>query len=469
MSSVFKVSFTTEDTRITEASKRIDMTTIADTSSMTSNEIVDLCRKHTLYEWSAQSKVDPIPVARAKGIYFYTPEGKRFIDFNSQLMSVNIGHGDERVIQAIREQAETLAYANPFMATEVRARLGAKLAEITPGDIDTFFFTNGGAEANENAIKIARFFTGRHKIIARYRSYHGATAGAISLTGDPRRWAAEPGIPGVVHVLDPYHGIERGWESAESSLAMIEETIQLEGPQTIAAFILEPVTGTNGVLIPPDGYLVGLRKLCDKYGILMIADEVMSGFGRTGKWFAVDHWKVVPDLLCMAKGLTSSYLPLGAVGMRHPIAQHFQDKVFYGGLTYNSHPMGCAAALATIRVYEEDGLIDNAKKMGAILKELGAELQAKHPSVGAVRSIGLFGIVELVRSRKTRQPMAPFNGTSEEMAALGRFFRENGLYTFVRWNSFFTNPPLCIDEAQMREAFGIIDRGLEITDKAVSD
>ena len=436
---------------------------------MTGKEIVDLSRKHTLYEWSAQSKVDPIPVASAKGIYFYTPEGKRFIDFNSQLMSVNIGHGDPRVIQAISEQAATLAYANPFMATEVRARLGAKLAEITPGDIDTFFFTNGGAEANENAIKIARFFTGRHKIIARYRSYHGATAGAMSLTGDPRRWAAEPGIPGVVHVLDPYHGIERGWESAESSLAMIEETIQLEGPQTIAAFILEPVTGTNGILVPPDGYLEGVRKLCDKYGILMIADEVMSGFGRTGAWFAVDHWNVVPDLLCMAKGLTSSYLPLGAVGMRHHIAQHFQDKVFYGGLTYNSHPMGCAAALATIRVYGEDGLIDNAKKMGAILKQLGAEMQAKHPSVGAVRSIGLFGIVELIRNRKTRQPMAPFNGTSEEMAALGRFFREQGLYTFVRWNTFFTNPPLCINEQQMREAFEIIDRGLLIADKAVSD
>ncbi|HZW95624.1 MAG TPA: aminotransferase class III-fold pyridoxal phosphate-dependent enzyme [Candidatus Eremiobacteraceae bacterium] len=445
------------------------MTTTVASPSMSGKEIVDLSRKHTLYEWSAQSKVDPIPVASAKGIYFYTPEGKRFIDFNSQLMSVNIGHGDERVIQAISEQAATLAYANPFMATEVRARLGAKLAEIAPGDIDTFFFTNGGAEANENAIKIARFFTGRHKIIARYRSYHGATAGAISLTGDPRRWAAEPGIPGVVHVLDPYHGIERGWESAESSLAMIEEIIQLEGPNTIAAFILEPVTGTNGVLVPPDGYLASLRKICDKYGILMIADEVMSGFGRTGAWFAVDHWKVVPDLLCMAKGLTSSYLPLGAVGMRHHIAQHFQDKVFYGGLTYNSHPMGCAAALATIRVYEEDGLIDNAKKIGAIMKALLSELQAKHPSVGAVRSIGLFGIVELIRNRKTRQPMAPFNGTSDEMAALGRFFREQGLYTFVRWNTFFTNPPLCINEQQMREAFAILDRGLEITDKAVVD
>src|SRR5882757_7279214 len=248
------------------------MTTATATPAMTGPEIVDLTKKPTLFEWSAQSKVDPIPVARAKGVYFWTPEGKRFIDFNSQLMSVNIGHGDERVIQAISLQAQTLAYANPFMATEVRARLGEKLAEITPGDIDTFFFTNGGAEANENAIKIARFFTGRHKIMARYRSYHGATAGAITLTGDPRRWAAEPGIPGVVHVPDPYHGIQRGWDDVSLALANLDEIIQLEGAHTIAAFFLETVTGTNGVLIPPDGYLQGVRELCTKYGILMVTD-----------------------------------------------------------------------------------------------------------------------------------------------------------------------------------------------------
>ncbi|MGA8231160.1 MAG: aminotransferase class III-fold pyridoxal phosphate-dependent enzyme [Candidatus Acidiferrales bacterium] len=437
--------------------------------AMTGEEMVALTKKHTLFEWSAQAKVDPIPVARAKGIHFWTPEGKRFIDFNSQLMSVNIGHGDPRVIEAISKQAAVLAYANPFMATEPRARLGAKLAAITPGDIDTFFFTNGGAEANENAIKIARQFTGRHKILARYRSYHGGTAGAIALTGDPRRWAAEPGMPGVIRVFDPYHGIERGWDTTEQALRTIEEVIQLEGPQTIAAFILEPVTGTNGVLVPPSGYLQGVREICTKHGILMIADEVMAGFGRTGKWFAVEHWNVVPDLITMAKGLTSSYLPLGAVGMRHHIAQHFQDKVFYGGLTYNSHPLGCAAALATIAVYEEDHLIDNAREMGKILQTLLAELAAKHPSVGAVRSIGLFGIVELIRNRTTKEPLAPFNVTSAEMAALGKFFREQGLYTFVRWNTFFTNPPLCIQESEMREAFAILDRGLEITDRVVVD
>src|SRR5438132_220279 len=412
------------------------MTTTATVPTMTGEEIVALAKKHTLYEWSAQSKVDPIPVSRAKGIYFWTPEGKRCIDFNSQLMSVNIGHGDERVIQAISEQAATLAYANPFMATEPRARLGAKLAEITPGDIDTFFFTNGGSEANENAVKIARFFTGRNKILARYRSYHGATAGSISLTGDPRRWSTEPGVPGVIRVFDPYHGIERGWDSVEQALANIEEVIQLEGPQTIAAFILEPVTGTNGVLVPTDGYIQGRREICNKHRILMIADEIMSGFGRTGEWFAIDHWKVVPDLITMAKGLTSSYLPLGAVGMRHHIARHFQDKDFYGGLTYNSHPMGCAAALATIRVYEEDQLLENARKMGHVMKLLLCDLESRHPYVGAVRSIGLFGIVALVRNRRTREPMAPFNASSEEMAALGKFFREQGLYTVVRWNTF---------------------------------
>src|SRR6266513_345959 len=345
------------------------MTTISE--NMTGEQIVELCRRHTIFEWSAQSAVELIPVARSKGIYFWTPEGKRFIDFNSQLMCVNIGHGDERVIRAVQHQLEVLAYANPFMATEPRARLAAKLAEITPGDIDVFFFTNGGAEANENAIKLARLATGRHKILARYRSYHGATAGSMTLTGDPRRWA-----------------------SADQSLAMLEEVIQLEGPRTIAAFILETVTGTNGVLVPPDGYMQGVRELCTKHGILMICDEVMAGFGRTGEWFAIDHWKVVPDLITMAKGLTSAYVQLGAVGMRRAIADQFKDKVFYGGLTYNSHPLACAAALASIQVYEDDKLIENARRMGKVMKDLLADLEHGHPCVGAVRSIGLFGIVE---------------------------------------------------------------------------
>ena len=434
---------------------------------MTGDEIVALSKKHTISEWAVQGAVDPIPVARAEGIYFWTPEGKRFIDFNSQLMCVNIGHGDARVLKAMQRQAEALCYVTPGgMTTEPRARLGAKLAELTPGDINVFFLTNGGAEANENAFKIARAYTGRPKILARYRSYHGGTAAAIAATGEPRRWS-QPPMPGFVHVLDPYHGVQRGWDSVDAALTHIDEVIQLEGPQTIAAFILESVTGTNGILVPPDGYMQGVRAICDKYGILMIADEVMSGFGRTGKWFAIEHWGVVPDLITMAKGITSAYVQLGAVGMRQGIADGFRDKPFPGGLTYSSHPVACAAALATIGVMEEDRLVERAATTGHLMHELLAGLAARHPSVGAVRSIGLFGVVELIRNRTTREPMAPFNGTSPEMAALGKFFRQEGLFTFVRWNAFFTNPPLCITEAQLREAFGIIDRGLAVADQSI--
>ena len=434
---------------------------------MTSEEIVALSKKHTIFEWSAQSAVDPIAVDRAEGIYFWTPEGKRYIDFNSQLMCVNIGHSHPKVVKAIQDQAAKMAYMNPFMATEPRARLGEKLAELCPGDINVFFFTNGGAEAVENAFKIARAVTGRTKIMSRYRAYHGATAAAISATGDPRRWSQAP-LPGFIHVLDPYHGVERGWDSVEESLRYLEEVMTLEGPQTIAAFILETVTGTNGILIPPDGYMQGVRALCDKYGILMIADEVMSGFGRTGEWFAINHWKVVPDLMTMAKGLTSAYVPLGAVGMRQGIADQFKDKAFPGGLTYNSHTLACATAIATIEVMQDEKLVERAKKTGVLMAQLQAGLVAKHPSVGATRSIGLFGIIELIRDRKKKTPMAPFNGTSPEMGALGKFFRQEGLYTIVRWNYFFTNPPLTITEDELREAFAIIDRGLDITDKAVT-
>src|SRR5688572_1191509 len=435
--------------------------------SMTGDEIVALSKKHTISEWAAQGAVDPIPVARAEGVYFWTPEGKRFLDFNSQLMCTNIGHSHPRVVKAIQDQAATLAYANPFMATEARARLGVKLAEIAPGDMDTFFYTNGGAEAVENAIRIARVVTGRHKIAVRYRAYHGGTAGALSLTGDPRRWASEPGIPGVVRIPDFHKWGRKDPETAETALRDVEDVLRYEGPQTMAAIVVETVVGTNGILIPPDGYMQGLRALCDRHGILLICDEVMAGFGRTGRWFAVDHWKVVPDLMSMAKGLTSAYVQLGAVGMRRPIAEHFQKNFFYGGLTYNSHPLACAAAIATIGVYEEDKLIENAQRMGQLMRSLLEDLQSRHPSVGTTRNIGLFGIVELVRNRETLEPLAPFNGTSPEMQALGKFFRQEGLYTFVRWNTFFTNPPLCITEAELREAFAIIDKGLEITDQAV--
>ncbi len=435
--------------------------------ALTAEEIVRLSRQYTLYEWSAQSAVDPIPVDTASGVYFYTPDGKRFIDFNSQLMSVNIGHGDRRVVDAIKAQAEKLCYVNPFMASEPRALLGRKLAEILPGDLDKVFFTNGGAEANENAIKLARQYSGRHKIAVRYRSYHGATAGVMTLTGDPRRWANEPGIPGVIRIPDTHPWGEAEPRPTDEVLRETERILVYEGPHTVAAIMIEPVVGTNGILVPPDGYLQGLRALCDRYGILLIDDEVMSGFGRTGAWFAVDHWGVVPDIMTMAKGLSASYLPLGAVAMRHDIAAYFETNVFYGGLTYNSHPMGCAAALATIGVYEQDGLIERARVMGQRMREHHLALRAKHPSVGSVRNIGLFGVIELVRSRDPYVPMAPYNGTSDEMKAVAGSLREQGLYTFVRWNAISTNPPLTITDDELTEGFTIIDRALDLADPAV--
>jgi taurine--2-oxoglutarate transaminase len=429
-------------------------------------EIVEKSKRYTLYDWQAQSKASPIAVDRAEGVYFWDVDGTRYLDFNSQLMGVNIGHGDKRVADAISRQAEKLPYISPFMAYETRARLGEKLATLWPGDLEKTFFTLGGAEANENAIRIAKAFTGRQKILARYRSYHGATYATINLTGDPRRWANEnPPMPGIVHVLDPYRGTVRGMEDTATALATLEETIELEGPQTIAAFILETVTGTNGILIPPDGYLEGVRELCDRHGILFIADEIMCGFGRTGEWFAVNHYRLVPDLMTAAKGLTSSYLPLGAVAIKPEIAAHFEENVFYGGLTYNSHPLSCAAAIAAIQVLEEDDLVGNAKRLDPVMQRHHEELMAKHPSVGRVRNIGLFGIVELVKSRDTMEPLSPFNVVNETMQAVNKGLLERGLFTMIRFNGIMTNPPLCISEEQLDDGFAIIDEVLEIADR----
>jgi taurine---2-oxoglutarate transaminase len=441
--------------------------TVTESPKLSTDEIVQLCRDHTIFSWSAQANVHPIVIDHAEGIYFWDADGKRYIDFNSQLMSVNIGHGDRRVADAIAEQAHKLAFAAPQFATEVRARLGELLAELTPGDLNHFFFTLGGSEANENALRMARMFTGRQKVMARYRSYHGATAGSISVTGDPRRWASEPAVPGVIRVMDPYRYGNPEPDPVDEHLAYLDEVINYEGPDTIAAFILETVTGTNGILVPPDGYLQGVRELCTKYGIVMICDEVMAGFGRTGRWFAVDHWDVVPDLMTMAKGLTSSYMPLGAVAVSDPIAAHFEHNVYFGGLTYSAHPMSCAAAIAAINVLRDDDLVGNAARLGPVLAGELARLQERHPSVGATRSIGLFGIVELVRSRDPWVPLAPFNGSSPEMVALDRRFKADGLYTMTHWNDFFTNPPLCVNEEQLRDAFAIIDRALDETDAAI--
>jgi taurine---2-oxoglutarate transaminase len=438
------------------------------TSRMTSEEIVALSRKHTFFSWSVQSALDPIAIDRAEGVYLYTPEGKRILDFNSQLMSVNIGHGDRRVIDAITEQAMKLQYVQPAFATEIRALLGQKMAEILPGDMDKVFFTLGGAEAIENAIKFARHHTGRYKVLARYRAYHGATFGAMTLTGDPRRWANEPGLVGVVRYPDTHRWGEAEPRPVAESLQGLEDVIRYEGAHTIAAIFLETIVGTNGILIPPDGYLQGVREICDRNNILMVADEVMAGFGRTGRWFGVDHWDVVPDLMTMAKGLTSSYLPLGAVAMRHEIAEAFENKMFYGGLTYSSHPVSLAAALATIDVYEEDDLIGNAQRLGPVMRRHHERLRDKHPSVGAIRNLGLFGIIDLVRSHDPWTPLTAYNATSDEMKAIQKLFREEGLYTFTPNNSIHTNPPLCVTEDQLGEGFEIIDRALDIADQAVT-
>lgn len=438
--------------------------------AMSSAEMIELSKKHTLYTWAATGAVDPLPIERTDGVYMYTPDGKRLIDFNSQLMSVNIGHNHPKVIQAIKDQADTgLTYVYPGTATEPRARLGKLLAEVTPGWLNTFFFTLGGAEANENALKMARQFTGRQKILARYRSYHGATNAAMQLTGDPRRLPNEPGTPGVVHVMDPwpynYSFGKTEAEITENNLKYLDEVIMYEGPHTIAAMIIETVTGTNGILPPPAGYLAGLRKLLDKHGILLICDEVMAGFGRTGKMFAFEHGGIVPDMVSMAKGLTSSYLPLGAVAVKDEIAAYFQENVFWGGLTYNSHPMSCAAAIASIEVLRDENLVENAVKMGEVMRGHMAALKAKHPSVGVFRQLGLFGMVD-IHKNSAGEPMAPYNGSHPAMAAFGKFLKDNGLFTFVRWGSFMCNPPLCINAEQLAEAFDIIDRALDLTDQA---
>jgi taurine--2-oxoglutarate transaminase len=437
---------------------------------MNSQEIVELCQKHTMYSWSATGKVDPTAIARAEGVYFYSPEGKRWLDFSSQLISVNIGHSHPKVVAAMKKACDGLIFAHPGAATEIRAKLSKRLAELVPGNLNTFFYTLGGAEANENAIRAARLYSGRPKILSRYRSYHGGTNATLQLTGDPRRWANEPGMPGVVRVMDPqpydYSFGSTDAEKTENNLRYLEEVIQYEGPKTIAAMIIEPVTGTNGVLIPPAGYLQGLRKLLDKYGILLICDEVMAGFGRTGKLFAFEHGNIVPDILTMAKGLTSSYVPLGAMAVSDPIAAHFKDNVFWGGLTYNAHPFTLEVAMAAVDVLIEEGMVENAAKMEKVMQSEMARLKAKHPSMKEGRALGLFGMIDVQKNNKG-DFIAPYNGAAPAMGALAKHLKENGVYAIVRWSSIMCSPPLCITEAQLKEGFAVIDKALEITDAAM--
>jgi taurine--2-oxoglutarate transaminase len=358
------------------------------------------------------------------------------------------------------------------MATEPRSTLARLISEVTPGDISMTFFTNGGAEANENAIKLARWYTGRHKIIARYRSYHGATAGGITLTGDPRRWAAEPGIPGVVRMFDPYtYRCPAGHPDpcpVCTGAPHLEEILQYEGPHTVAAVILETVTGTNGIIVPPDGYLQAIRETCDKHGILLIADEVMAGFGRTGKWFAVDNWDVVPDIITMAKGINSGYVPLGAMSIREPLAAWVRDKYFAGGLTYSGHPLACAVGVASIEAFREEGIVEHVAELSEAFREALDGLAAKHPSIGEVRGLGAFWGLELVKSRETREPLVPFNGAGEDAVPVTRLSKaalERGLYLMTHWNVVMVCPPLTITREELDEGIAILDDALSIADE----
>ena len=442
---------------------------------MTNEEIIRLNREYVFFSWSVQEKVNPIPAVRSDGVYFWDADGKRYLDFSSQLMNVNIGHGNKKVIQAIQDQVAKMAFVYPGIAHEGKGRLGQLLAEVTPGDLHKSFFTLGGAEAIENAIKFARLATGRHKIITRYRSYHGATAGAMALSGDPRRHAVEPLISGVVRVQDPYcYRCPFGWTPQSchrECIEHVEQVIRFEGPENVAALVLEGVTGTSGLIIPPDEYWPRMREICDRYGILLVDDEVMSGFGRTGEWFGIDHWDVTPDIMVVAKGLTAGYVPLGAVVVSKAIAEHFETRPLPLGLTYSGHPVSMAAGVATIEVYKEEKLVQNARAMGVLLKEGLEELQARHISVGDVRSIGLFAVIELVKDKESKEPLAPWNAKPHEMGVMAQVpgaLRERGMYTFSKWNWIFVVPPLCISETELNDGLRILDQVLDITDTGAS-
>ncbi len=433
-------------------------------------------RAHVFHSWSAQKALQPVVVAGAEGSWFWDEDGRRYLDFSSQLINVNIGHQHPKVVAAIREQAERLCTIAPFHANDQRSEAARLISELAPGDLDMVFFTNGGAEATENATRMARLVTGRHKVLTTYRSYHGGTGAAITMTGDPRRWPSEPGFPGVVHFFGPYpyrsafHATTEA-EETERALQHLEEVLVLEGPATVAAIMLETVVGTNGILVPPDGYLAGVRDLCDRYGVVMICDEVMAAFGRCGEWFAVDHWGVTPDLICFAKGVNSGYVPLGGVIISRRIADAFAERPYPGGLTYSGHVLGCAAAVASITAMREEGIIEHARALGTdvIGPELRA-LQERHPSVGDVRGLGVFWAIELVRDRQTREMFVPFNASGEAAAPMNELVaacKARGLWPFAHFNRIHVVPPCTTSADDVRLGISILDEVLELADKHV--
>lgn len=439
-----------------------------------SKEIIEDCMDHTLFSWSKQKGINPIAVAHAKGVYFYDFDGKKYLDFSSGLMNVNIGHGNQRITEAVSRQMQEVSYVTPSCVTKARGDLGKKLAEICPGDLNKAFFTLCGASSIENAIKLARLYTGKHKILTRYRSYHGSTNAAMTASGDPRKLPVDSQqAVNFVHFEIPYaYRWEYGEENLlKESLAQAERIINYEGPNNIAAFLLEGESGSSGCIQYPKGYLKGLRKICDDNGILLIMDEVMSGFGRTGEWFGFQNHDIVPDMIAMAKGLTSGYLPFGCLMVSDKIASKFDDVMLPLGLTYSAHPVCCAAAIENLKIYEEDNLIENAKEMGKYLDIKIAKMMETHASIGDWRNTGLLGCLELVKNRKTKEAFAPFNAKPDEMQVMNKVaakIKELGMYTFVKWNYIFIAPPLCVTTEQIDEGLSIISEALAIADAAVN-
>jgi taurine---2-oxoglutarate transaminase len=440
---------------------------------MQESSIPELDRRHVLHSWSVNEGYQAPEVVRAEGCYFWDAAGKRYFDLSAQLLCVNAGHGQRKILDGIRAQLEHSCYVSPGLVSEPRARLAAMLAERAPGDLEKVFFTTSGAEANENAVKMARLYTGRHKVVTRYRSFHGASYGAMSFSGDPRHHDhATTTLHGVVHVQDPFCyrcPFKLEYPSCETWCAdHVRQTVELEGPETIAAILMEPITGTNGIIIPPGDYWQKIRKLCDDYGIVLIVDEVMTGFGRTGRWFGIENFGIAPDMITMAKGVTSAYIPLGAVLVSRRITDVLDKRVLSCGATYSGHPLACAAGVATLEFYEEEKVFENCLARGDTMAARLREMQRVHPSVGDVRAIALFGCIELVRDKTTREPLVPFNAKGPAGAAANQikaWLGEEGLFTFVRWNQVYLAPPLVVTDAELTDAMDRLERVLDRVDR----
>lgn len=440
----------------------------------TTEEVKRKDHAHVFHTWSAQAEIDPLAIAGGKGSYFWDCDGNRYLDFSSQLINLNIGHQHPKLVAAIQKQAETLTTIAPSFANAARSEAARLVAEVAPGDLNKIFFTNGGTDANEHAVRMAQQHTGRSKVLAAYRSYHGATAGAIALTGDPRRWASEPAMLNVVHFWGPYSYRSAFYsrneaEECERALEHLRSLITVEGPNTIAAITMETVVGTNGILVPPDGYMAGVREICDEYGIVMIADEVMAGFGRCGEWFAINHWDVVPDLITFAKGSNSGYVPIGGVIISNAIAGTFDHRPYPGGLTYSGHLLGCASVAASINIFREEKIIENARSLGDdVIGPSLRDMAQRHPSMGEVRGLGVFWAVELVTDRQTRTPLVPFNAKGEDARPMREFAdacKQDGLWPFVHFNRTHVAPPCTTTADEAREGLAILDRALDVADR----